>query len=64
MPINSADKVGLMTIKGIGPRLAESILQSRAENGLFKESADLLGISGVGPKRVLYFEKMFDFDGE
>lgn len=64
MPINSADKAALMTIKGIGPKLAESILQSRSEDGLFKKSSDLLKISGIGPKRVLYFEKMFDFNGE
>ena len=64
MPINSADRAALMTIKGIGPKLAQSILQSRSENGLFKKSSDLLKISGIGPKRVLYFDKMFDFDGE
>jgi competence ComEA-like helix-hairpin-helix protein len=64
MPINSADKAALMTIKGIGPKLAESILHSRAENGLFNESNDLLKIRGVGPKRVLYFEKIFDFQRE
>lgn len=64
MPINSADKAALMTIKGIGPKLAESILQSRSEDGLFNKSSDLLKIRGIGPKRVLYFEKMFNFDGE
>ncbi len=64
MPINSADKVALMTVKGIGPKLAESILQSRLENGYFRTSADLLTIRGVGPKRVLYFEKFFDFQRE
>jgi len=64
MPINSADKEALMTIKGIGPKLAESILQSRLENGPFEESADLLKIKGVGPKRAVYFEKMFDFNGK
>lgn len=62
MPINSADKEALMTVKGIGPELAESILQSRLENGLFKESSDLLRIKGVGPKRAMYFEKMFEFN--
>ncbi len=64
LPINSADKQALMTIKGIGPQLAESILQSRSENGSFKGSADLLKIKGVGPKRAEYFKKIFDFGGE
>ncbi len=64
MPINSVDKNALMTIKGVGPKLADSILQSRLENGLFKKSSDLLKIRGIGPKRALYFERMFDFSGE
>lgn len=64
MPINSADKGALMTVKGIGPKLAESILQSRIENGCFRTSADLLTIRGIGPKRVLYFENFFDFQRE
>ena len=64
MPINSADKVALMTVKGIGPKLAESILRSRIENGCFRTSADLLTIRGVGPKCVLCFEKYFDFQIE
>ena len=64
LPINEADKETLKTIKGIGPKLAENILQHRLEYGPFKESADLLKISGVGPKRALYFEKMFDFGGK
>ena len=63
LPINEADKEALMTIKGIGPKLAENILLHRLEYGPFKRSVDLLKISGVGPKRALYFEKMFDFGG-
>lgn len=62
LPINQADKEALTTIKGIGPKLADSILQHRLVYGPFKEGADLQKISGIGPKRAFYFEKMFDFD--
>ena len=62
LPINQADKEALTTINGIGPKLADSILQHRLAYGPFKESADLLKISGIGLKRAFYFEKMFDFD--
>lgn len=62
LPINEADKEALTTVKGIGPKLADSILQHRLAYGPFKEGADLLKISGIGPKRAFYFEKMFDFD--
>ncbi len=61
LPINTADTESLMTIKGIGPKLAESIFQSRLEYGPFKGSADLQRIRGVGPKRAEYFETVFDF---
>jgi len=64
LPINTANKEALMTIKGIGPRLAESILQNRSKFGPFEGIADLKKIKGVGPKRIEYFEKMFDFGGE
>jgi len=61
LPINIADKDSLITIKGIGPKLAERILQRRLEYGPFKGIADLQLISGVGPKRAEYFETVFDF---
>jgi len=62
LPINEADKEALISVKGIGPKIAESILKYRLEYGPFKEGADLMKISGIGPKRALYFEKKFDFD--
>lgn len=62
LPINKADKEALTTIKGIGPKLADSILQHRSAHGPFKERDDLLKIRGIGSKRVIYFEKMFDFE--
>ena len=64
MDINKAGKELLMTVKGIGPKLADSILQSRLEYGPFTKVEDLFKINGVGSKRAKYFETLFVFDGE
>ena len=64
MDINEAGKELLMTIKGIGPKLADSILQSRLEYGPFTKVEDLLKIKGVGSKRAKYFETRFVFGSE
>jgi len=61
LPINSADKELLMTVKGVGPKLAESIIDNRAVTGPFQSISDLLTIKGVGPKRAIYFETVFSF---
>lgn len=63
IPVNKADKKLLMTVKGIGPKLAESILQSRSDHGPFKSGNDLLKINSVGEKRARYFETVLEFDG-
>ena len=52
IPINSADKEMLMTVKGIGPTLAESIIAYRENFGPFKSIEDLTKIPGVGTKRA------------
>ncbi|PLQ02573.1 ComEA family DNA-binding protein [Cupriavidus pauculus] len=49
--VNSADEVGLATVKGIGPATAKRILTEREQNGAFKDAADLADrVPGVGPK--------------
>ncbi|OGR18278.1 MAG: hypothetical protein A2X81_02440 [Desulfobacterales bacterium GWB2_56_26] len=52
MPLNSADKEMLMTVKGIGPTLAESIITYRQNYGPLKNIEDLTKIPGVGTKRA------------
>lgn len=52
VPINSADKELLMTIKGIGPALADSIVSYREQFGPFKNSLDLQNLHGVGTRRA------------
>lgn len=52
VPINSADKELLMTIKGIGPALAETIVSYREQFGPFKNSLDLQNLHGIGARRA------------
>ncbi len=59
--INSADKDILMTVKGIGPKLSESIVRQRYLQGPFTSIDDLLNLKGVGPKRAEYFTEVFSF---
>ncbi len=59
--INYCDKSLLMSIKGIGPSLAENIMATRDKRGGFKTAEDLLLVNGIGPGRLLQFTPYFDF---
>lgn len=48
--VNTASRRILTYVSGIGPRLAESLLAYRRENGPFKSRAELRKVSGLGPK--------------
>ena len=50
--INTADVDELTTIKGIGMKTAESIIQYRKEMGKFESVKDLLNIKGIGLKTL------------
>lgn len=50
--INAADFNQLNSIPGIGPTLAEAILDYRKNNGSFKEINDLLKVKGIGKKKL------------
>ncbi len=50
--INVADAAELQTLEGIGPALAERIVQNRQQYGPFQSVADLRRVAGFGEKRV------------
>jgi competence protein ComEA len=50
--VNYATQEELETLSGIGPSKAQTIIQHREENGLFKTAEDLLEISGIGEKTL------------
>lgn len=62
LPINTADKGLLMTMKGVGPTLAENIIQYRQKNYEIANIDDLRKIPGIGGKRgdALANEVTFD----
>ncbi len=62
IPVNSASKELLLTIKGVGPKMADSIIRARRELGPFQKSEDLLRIHGIGQKRMDYLAKHLTFE--
>ena len=55
--INTADKNELDALPGIGPSLAERILEYRQANGSFSDIDELKKVTGIGPSK---FEKLKD----
>ena len=47
--INQADAEGLTGLTGIGPAIAERIIEYRNEHGLFQKTEDLMNVPGIGP---------------
>ncbi len=63
--LNTASRQLLTYVSGLGPKLAQSILDHRNKNGCFASRKELLDVSGLGPKA---FEQAAGFlrirDGE
>ena len=59
--INTATLEELQTIKGIGKKKAEAILQYRKEHGSFRTKDDLLQVKGIGKKALEAIESQVTF---
>jgi competence protein ComEA len=50
--INTAEWPELVVLPGIGPKLAQAIVQSRREKGPFRTIDDLRRVRGIGEKKL------------
>lgn len=50
--LNTATAAQLEAVKGIGPAMAQKIVDYRTAHGPFKRLEDLLSVSGIGPKTL------------
>ena len=50
--INTAMAEQLQTLNGIGEQLAQRIVEYREEHGPFEDIYDLMGVSGIGAKKL------------
>ena len=55
--VNTADVELLQTLDGIGPALAQQIVDYREANGPFSSLDDLVKIKGIGPTTVERFRE-------
>jgi competence protein ComEA len=60
--INTATLDDLKRLPGVGPSLAQKILDYRTQHGAFKSMDDLSNVSGIGPSKVKDWDGLVVFD--
>ncbi len=52
VPVNTAPASELQKLPGIGPKLAEAIIEYRTQSGPFVQVEQLLEVKGIGPAKL------------
>lgn len=60
--INNASVEELASLKKIGPKIAERIVQYREENGDFKKIEDITNVKGIGEKTFEMIKEMISVE--
>ena len=60
--INTASADDLCALKGVGPKLAEKIIEQRTASGPFKGTSDLKKVHGIGKKKLENMLQSIIFD--
>ena len=60
--INAASVDDLCALKGVGPKLAEKIIEQRTASGPFKGPSDLKKVHGIGKKKLENMLQSIIFD--
>src|SRR5579859_5725665 len=59
--VNTATLDDLERLPGVGPSLAQKIIDYRTKNGPFKTIDDLRKVSGIGPAKVSAWDGLIDY---
>ena len=62
--INTATAAEFEALPGIGPKMAQRIVEYREKNGGFKKIEDLMNVKGIGEKSFLKLKPLISVAGE
>ncbi len=62
--INTADKERLTSLNGIGPKIAERIIEYRQEFGNFSKKEDIMNVKGIGESTFNDIKDFISVEGE